>query len=117
MLPTDATLTNEQLEAEIAKLQAELNERRQKQRQDALATIKPLIVQHQFTIKELGLSTSEAPIVMKTKATPGKTYQNPNNPDQIWKGHGRQPQWIKDELSAGKTMNELEAKQANLSTS
>ncbi len=95
MLPTDAPLTNEQLEAEIAKLQTELNERRQKERQDALAMIKPLIVQHQFTTKELGLSTSEAPVGTKIKATPGKTYQNPKNPNKTWNGHGRQPRWIK----------------------
>ncbi|TIC78953.1 H-NS histone family protein [Crenobacter intestini] len=112
MLPPDTPRTNEQIEVEIAKLQAELRERKQKERKDALVMIKPLIVQYQFTLKELGLDSGEAPAAMKTKATPGMTYQNPKNPDQIWKGHGRQPKWIKDELSAGKTMKDLEAKQS-----
>lgn len=111
MLPTDTSLTDEQLEAEIAKLQSELTERRQKQRQDALAMIKPLIVQYQFTLKELGLSTGDAPAIKTAKAVPGTIYQNPKNPEQTWKGHGRQPQWIKDELATGKTLKELEATQ------
>lgn len=112
MSPTDTLRTNEQLEAEIAKLQAELNERRKKERQEALVMIKPLIVQHQFTAKELGLDSGEAPAVMKAKANPGTIYQNPKSPDQIWKGHGRQPKWLKDELYSGKTMKDLEAKQS-----
>ncbi len=107
-LQPDSKLTDEQLEAEITKLQSELNERRQKQRQETLAMIKPLIVQHQFTLKELGLSDTEVRTTKTEKATPGKVYQNPNNPEQRWKGHGRQPKWIKDALSAGKMMSELE---------
>lgn len=106
----DEQLTDEQLEAEIAKLQTELNERRQAQRQEALAMVKPLIAKYSFTAKELGLGSSEASTPSTEKAIPGTIYQNPKNPDQTWKGHGRQPQWVKDELAAGKTMKELEGK-------
>ncbi|MCU1496036.1 MAG: histidinol phosphate phosphatase [Acidimicrobiaceae bacterium] len=34
-------------------------------------------------------------------------YRNPANADQQWTGRGRRPQWVKEWLDAGKTLDEL----------
>ncbi len=34
-------------------------------------------------------------------------FRNPANPSQQWTGRGRQPQWIKDWLASGKSLDEV----------
>lgn len=34
-------------------------------------------------------------------------FQNPENPNQSWSGRGRQPRWVREFLSAGKSIDEL----------
>jgi DNA-binding protein H-NS len=35
-------------------------------------------------------------------------YANPDDASQTWSGRGRQPQWYKDAVSAGKSPSEME---------
>ena len=34
-------------------------------------------------------------------------YANPENPTQTWTGRGRQPNWVKDALGKGKSVDDL----------
>ena len=34
-------------------------------------------------------------------------YKNPNNPAEVWSGRGRQPRWIREQLKAGKNLDQL----------
>jgi DNA-binding protein H-NS len=34
-------------------------------------------------------------------------YANPADPDQTWTGRGRQPNWVKEALSKGKSLEDL----------
>jgi DNA-binding protein H-NS len=50
----------------------------------------------------------------KTKGAPkGKQapvkFRNPSNKDQEWSGRGRQPQWVRECLAAGQSLDELRA--------
>ncbi|TRD21533.1 H-NS family nucleoid-associated regulatory protein [Palleronia caenipelagi] len=58
--------------------------------------------------KEFGFSLEEILAAQKKsgKKNPPK-YCNPEDPRQTWSGRGRQPQWIKDALAAGKPLDEF----------
>lgn len=43
------------------------------------------------------------------KSVPVK-YRHPENPTLSWTGRGRQPNWLKEELETGKSINEFEVK-------
>jgi DNA-binding protein H-NS len=34
-------------------------------------------------------------------------YKNPNNPTEIWSGRGRQPLWVREQLEAGKKLDQF----------
>jgi len=37
-------------------------------------------------------------------------YRNPDNPAESWSGRGHRPRWLEAQLSAGKTIEDLEIK-------
>ncbi len=44
----------------------------------------------------------------RAKAPTGEArFRNPANADQQWTGRGRQPQWIKDLLAKGKSLDDV----------
>lgn len=63
---------------------------------------------HGFSLDELtgGAAGKKKKTGPKTKA-PAK-YKNPADETQTWTGKGRQPQWFKDAMTAGKTPESLE---------
>lgn len=62
---------------------------------------------HGFSLEELtGAPVRKKKTGPKTKA-PAK-YKNPADGTQTWTGKGRQPQWFKDAMTAGKTPESLE---------
>lgn len=61
-----------------------------------------------FTIEELFRFGAPAPLESSHSPTgPRTTYRNPNNPDQVWHGRGRQPMWMKRALGAGVSIDAL----------
>jgi DNA-binding protein H-NS len=34
-------------------------------------------------------------------------YKNPKNPAEIWSGRGKQPLWVRDQLEAGKKLDQF----------
>ncbi|PWG17634.1 H-NS histone family protein [Salibaculum griseiflavum] len=44
----------------------------------------------------------------KAKSAGAPKYANPENPSQTWTGKGRQPQWYKDAIAAGKSPESME---------
>ena len=55
---------------------------------------------------ELGVEISDLlPPKEKAKAPP--KYQDPNDPTKTWSGKGKPPQWVKDALDSGKTLDDL----------
>ena len=59
-----------------------------------------------FTLSELSGGAKKG--VKKQPAAP--KYVNPADADQTWSGRGRQPQWFKDAISAGKSPEKMEIK-------
>lgn len=68
-------------------------------KQDALAVLESKAKELGFSLSELTGSSKKAKSINPPK------YRNPSNPDQTWTGRGRQPQWIKDAISAGENLD------------
>lgn len=71
-------------------------------RKNALAAAKKAAAEHGFSLDEImgGKKGAAAP-----KSAP--KYANPDDPDQTWTGRGRQPNWVKAALSAGKSLEDM----------
>jgi DNA-binding protein H-NS len=59
--------------------------------------------QHGFSLGELVGSRSSR------RSTPSSVarFRNPDNAAQTWSGRGRQPQWFKNALSSGRSLEDL----------
>ena len=72
-----------------------------RKRKEALAAV-------EAKAAEMGFSLSELTGGAKTKgAKSAPKYCHPENPDKTWTGKGRQPNWVKNALGAGKTLEDL----------
>lgn len=75
----------------------------ERQRNEALAAAEAAAREKGFSLNEL-VGTAAKPA---KKSAPPK-YRHPENPAKTWSGRGRQPQWFKEALEAGKTPEDLE---------
>ena len=57
-----------------------------------------------FSLAEL---TGAAGKSKKSVASAAPKFANPEDPSQTWSGRGRQPQWYKDAITAGKKQEDL----------
>ncbi|WP_415404111.1 H-NS family nucleoid-associated regulatory protein [Tateyamaria sp. SN3-11] len=72
-----------------------------RKRKEALAAV-------EAKAAEMGFSLSELTGGTKTKSTKSAPkYCHPENPAKTWTGKGRQPNWIKEALANGKTLEDL----------
>jgi DNA-binding protein H-NS len=70
-----------------------------RKKKDALAAAQKAAQDHGFSLDEIMGGKSAGP------KSPAK-YANPADRSQTWTGRGRQPQWIKDHLAHGKSMDD-----------
>lgn len=59
-----------------------------------------------YSLSDLTGGKNAAKKMAKAKL-PAK-YHDPDNPDATWSGRGRQPEWFKSAIAAGKSPEELE---------
>lgn len=74
-----------------------------RQRTEALKEMQAVAKKHGLSVDEI---IGSKPKTAKSKA-PAK-YRNPENPDQVWSGRGRQPAWYKAAIEAGKKPESME---------
>lgn len=101
--------TVEKLEKEIVKIKKAIDLQKRRNKKTALAKVKAVAKQNGFELRELIESPSSA--VVATSKAPKKSakkrskvppkYKNPNDPEQLWTGRGRQPLWVKAHVDAG----------------
>ena len=94
-------------EKDLAKLsgdlEKELKSRAKNKITQARKAAEDAAKKHGFSLNDLvGGKKSAA----KKQAAPPK-YKNPADPSQTWSGRGRQPQWYKDAVKAGKSAKSL----------
>lgn len=99
----------EKLKADVEKALAKISE---KDRKAAIAAAEKAAAAHGFSLADI---TGEATPKAKTrkaksgpKSVSAPKYRNPENPDQTWTGKGRQPEWFKSAIAAGKNPDDME---------
>lgn len=93
-----------ELEQLKASAERTIAERRKTDRKAALQAAKDAAAKYGFTLSELiGLTK----LGTKAKSVSPPKYAHPENPSLTWTGRGRQPDWIKDGLAAGKSLSDF----------
>ncbi|QXT39443.1 H-NS family nucleoid-associated regulatory protein [Gymnodinialimonas ceratoperidinii] len=100
---TKAELGNLSIE-ELKKLQKDAAEAiatfENRKRADAIAELKAVAQKHGYKLEDLVGGKG-------TKVARPPKYRHPNNPAMTWSGRGRQPNWIKDALGTGKSLDDF----------
>jgi DNA-binding protein H-NS len=66
---------------------------------EALAAARQAAEKHGFSLDQL--------LGGKGAAKSAPKYANPADPSQTWTGRGRQPQWVKDAMAAGRSLDDM----------
>lgn len=92
----------EELKALRKDVEKAINSYEDRQRKEALAALEEKAREMGFSLSEL---TGNSGRKGRT-ARPAK-YRHPENPEKTWSGRGRQPEWIKDILRQGRSLDEV----------
>lgn len=88
----------QKLQKDTAKAIASFEDRK---RADAMAELEAVAQKHGYKLADLVSGKKAA-----KPAAPAK-YRHPENAAMTWSGRGRQPNWIKEGLAAGKSMDDF----------
>ncbi|HNT40052.1 MAG TPA: H-NS histone family protein [Rubrivivax sp.] len=110
-----ARTTYERLQRQIAALQAQAEKLRRREVDEVIGRIREAIAFYGITAADLGLAGAEAspPGRRGRPAKAGKPlvrYRDENG--NTWAGRGKRPQWLRDALEAGRTLDEFRVDRA-----
>lgn len=97
-------LSSQELRELNTKIEKQLHTREKQDRAAAIEEIYAIAHRLGMPLKDLMGGTGRGKI--------GKVavqYRNPNDPLQQWTGRGRQPNWVKEWIDTGKSLNVLRA--------
>jgi DNA-binding protein H-NS len=93
----------EELRTLRADVEAALKSYERRKRTEAIAAARAKAQEHGYRLEDL---IDEAPTKGKrSKSAP--RYQHPENPEVTWTGRGRRPDWIREGIESGKTLEEF----------
>jgi len=95
----------EKLQADVEKALAKVGQREMKA---ALAAAEKAAASHGYSLSELSGAPAPKKGKAKTKKAAPAKYKNPADASQTWSGKGRQPNWFKSAIAAGKSEKSLE---------
>jgi DNA-binding protein H-NS len=95
--------TYAEIQAQIQRLQKEAEEVRLKELNDVISEIKAKIAHYNLSASDLGLKGARRG--RRAAASSAAKYRGPNG--ETWSGFGRQPQWLKDAVAAGKSKEQF----------
>jgi DNA-binding protein H-NS len=106
------TRTYAQVMKQIEGLQAQADKLRQKEIEGVVARIREAIEHYRLTAADLGLDGgSKKAQPLRKRAAAKKSAAVPKYRDELgrtWGGRGKRPQWLRDALAAGKTLQDFE---------
>lgn len=100
-------LTRKELMALRTEIEKTLRKLHKKEKKDALIAAQKAAADFGFSLEELTSKRATGKAASKTSSFAPK-YANPDDETQTWTGKGRQPNWYKMAISAGKTAEDLE---------
>ncbi len=86
---------------ELRTLHRELGALIAKRRHEALEELKHKVAVLGFTADDL------VPKKKRTTATNAIKYRDPEKPDNVWTGRGKQPAWLREKLEQGHVLDEF----------
>lgn len=99
-----------QAEAKVNALREKMNQQKNAERLQAVASIKELIKLHQLSANDLGFSEKKAAASKKLVRIDKGKVVTPKYADPVtgktWAGRGRTPDWLAKYLSIGKIKND-----------
>ncbi|NKX43336.1 H-NS family nucleoid-associated regulatory protein [Roseicyclus persicicus] len=93
----------EELQAHQRDVEAAIKGYEKKRRADALAAAREAAKAHGFVLEDLVGGKPAA----KSGTKGAAKYANPADPSQTWTGRGRQPNWVKEALAKGKSLESM----------
>lgn len=93
----------EELEAHRKEVDAAIKDYEKKRKAEALAAARATAREHGFALEDL-IGGKSAP---KSGSKGVAKYANPADPSQTWTGRGRQPNWVKEALAQGKSLESM----------
>lgn len=84
-----------------SKLDRAINSYEDRKRRQALTAVESAAREHGFNLSDLTGSKA----VKGSKIAP--KYANPQDPTMTWTGRGRRPQWVQENLDAGKALDDM----------
>lgn len=93
----------EELQAHQREVEATIKGYEKKRRSECLAELKAVAKKHGFSLEDFTGGKSAA----KSGPKGAAKYANPADPSKTWTGRGRQPNWVKEALAAGKSLDEF----------
>jgi DNA-binding protein H-NS len=130
MATKKSALTFDELNAQIAALQAQAAEVRRKEVAEVIGKIKSAVLHYGLTAEDLGLAAKQSKksklpaavastpkgqkkgprdATVKKSALPVKYKDDAGN---TWVGHGKRPKWFVDAIAAGKSAEDMLVKRA-----
>src|SRR4249920_2359161 len=100
--------TYDQIQKQIERLQKEADALREKEVAGVVSRIKDAIAHYGLTAQQLGFrGAPEAKTSFKSAGnrTAGAKYSDGSG--KFWSGMGKRPNWLRDSLAAGKTLDEF----------
>lgn len=98
-----------ELKEQAERLLAQAEELREKEIADAIADIKEKIRLYGLTAEDLGLARGAARAPRARSGGAAVKYRGPNG--EAWSGgRGRKPQWVKEALKEGRSLEEFAVK-------
>jgi DNA-binding protein H-NS len=98
--------TLQDLLAQKAQLDAEIETTQKREHQEALGKIKSLMQDHGITVADLGnVKNSPKNAVRRGAKVPAK-YYNAGTGDE-WTGRGLKPKWVRAALDSGKSLSDF----------
>lgn len=107
-----ATISTEDLRTLLAQIPGELKSREAQERTRLLTELQTLAKSRGYTIEDLlgkhpTASSKKRDRVASAGGSVTPKYANPADPSMTWTGRGRQPAWIKQLITEGRTLDEL----------
>ncbi len=96
-------MTLSELETHQKEVAATIKGYEKKRRSECLAELKDVAKKHGFSLDEFTSGKTKGAAKPKGVAK----YANPADKSQTWTGRGRQPNWVKDALAKGKSLDTM----------
>lgn len=86
-----------ELDQQAQALERQLQEARRDERQQVIAKVKALLVEHGLTVADLGIRQVDGRKVKTARSTVAPKYRHPKT-GETWSGRGLRPRWLTEAL-------------------